>query len=109
MRLHPRAKPYWTAAAIADALTAYALAPAEEVPLAPDLAAAHGIDNLVIVGLANGELGYILTPSAFVLDETFPYVNAAKGHYEETNSVGPACAADLANAFAQACQAITLP
>lgn len=91
-----------------ELISGESLTDADPTPLR-EIAAAHGIDDLVIVGLANGELGYILPPSAFVLDETFPYVNAAKGHYEETNSVGPACALDLAEAFARACQALAQP
>ncbi len=78
---------------------------ADPAPLA-DVAAAHGLNEMMIVGLANDEIGYILPPGAFVLDETAPYVQAAKGHYEETNSVGPGCAIDLAEAFGQAVRSL---
>ncbi len=64
-----------------------------------DIAARYGIDDLVIVGLANDEIGYIVPPSVFRLDNAAPYVQSLPGHYEETNSLGPSCAADLAAAF----------
>ncbi len=67
-----------------------------------EIAAECGADELLIIGLANDEIGYILPPSAFAVDENYPYVQSAPGHYEETNSVGPRCALDLAEAFRQA-------
>ncbi len=67
-----------------------------------EIAAEYGADELLIVGLANDEIGYIIPPSGFLLDGEYPYVQAAPGHYEETNSVGPRCALDLAEAFRQA-------
>ena len=59
---------------------------------------------MLIVGLANDELGYIVPPSDFLVNEQRPYLDRtmdARGedHYEETNSVGPACAACVASAF----------
>ncbi len=66
------------------------------------IAQRYGMKELVIVGLANDEIGYILPPGDFLLDEAAPYVKAAPGHYEETNSVGPDCARDLAEAFEKA-------
>ncbi len=67
------------------------------------IAEENGIHHLMILGLANDELGYIIPPSDFVLDEELPYFREAEGeHYEETNSVGPQCAADLAEAFEKA-------
>ena len=71
------------------------------------LAEGYGLDGLLIVGLANDELGYIVPPSDFMLNRYHPYVERtmdARGedHYEETNSVGPDCAACLADAFAAA-------
>lgn len=67
------------------------------------IARQQGIQELVIVGLANDELGYILPPSDFKLDDELPYLKEAEGdHYEETNSPGPACAWDVAKAFANA-------
>lgn len=80
----------------------------DEDPVAlAELAAAAGIEDLVVIGLANDELGYILPPSAFVTDPELPYVREAEGdHYEETNSVGPEVAVDLAKAFAKALENI---
>ena len=63
-------------------------------------AKAYGIGEMIVVGLANDEIGYIVPQDDFVLHEELPYFQEAKGdHYEETNSVGPDCAADLAEAF----------
>ena len=71
-------------------------------PLA-QIAAEHGVQHLIVVGLANDELGYIVPPSDYVVDEDLPYFWEADGdHYEETNSVGKNCAFALADAFEQA-------
>lgn len=72
-----------------------------------DIAREHGVEDLLIVGLANDELGYIVPPSDFLLNPEQPYLQRtrdARGedHYEETNSVGPACAECVARAFAAA-------
>ncbi len=68
-----------------------------------DIAARHGQKNVIFVGLANDELGYIIPPSDYVLSEDAPYFNEAEGdHYEETNSVGVDCADDLAKALEKA-------
>ncbi|MGN1315463.1 MAG: hypothetical protein ACI4VW_00160 [Acutalibacteraceae bacterium] len=53
-----------------------------------------GDENILIFGLANDELGYILPPNDFVLNEKSPYIDKAvdihnRRHYEETNSAGP--------------------
>ncbi len=70
------------------------------------IAGRYGMEELLVVGLANDEIGYIVPPSDFVLDEALPYFRDAEGdHYEETNSLGPACAEDLADAFEKACKA----
>lgn len=67
------------------------------------IAAGFGVEELIIVGLANDEIGYIVPPSDYVVDGELPYFREAEGdHYEETNSVGANCAADLADAFYQA-------
>ena len=70
-----------------------------------ELAREQGIEKMLIVGLANDEIGYIVPPSDFLVDEELPYLNRTvdfKGedHYEETNSIGPACAQAVADAFA---------
>ncbi|MBQ9855403.1 MAG: hypothetical protein IJO53_04340 [Clostridia bacterium] len=72
-----------------------------------DIASRYGYDNLLIIGLANDELGYIVPPSDFLLNEKLPYIerrtdNRGEDHYEETNSVGPECAVKIAEAFESA-------
>jgi hypothetical protein len=60
----------------------------------------HGMEDMLILGLANDEIGYIVPPSDFVLDGELPYVREAEGdHYEETNSLGPTTASCIAQAF----------
>lgn len=61
-------------------------------------------DNTIIYGLSNDEIGYIVTPSDFFLDEKAPYINHGydkfqRKHYEETNSVGINAAWEIYNAF----------
>ena len=80
------------------------------VPLA-QLAKEAGLENLLVVGLANDEIGYIVSPSDFLINETLPYLERQKDatgedHYEETNSVGPGCAQAVAEAFARALEAL---
>jgi len=70
-------------------------------PLA-DIAKQYGRDKLLVIGLANDEIGYIVPPSDFLLNETAPYLEKTmdfkgENHYEETNSVGPACAQSIAD------------
>ena len=62
---------------------------------------------MLVVGLCNDELGYIVPPSDFLVNPGAPYIERirdARGedHYEETNSVGPACAKCIADAFESA-------
>ena len=73
----------------------------------------NGIPHLLIVGLANDEIGYIVPPSDFLLNETLPYIEKTmddkeENHYEETNSVGPLCAQAIADAFERAVQQLNL-
>ena len=80
---------------------------AENPPALRDIARNFGVEQMLIVGLANDELGYIIPPSDFLLNRTQPYLTRtmdARGedHYEETNSVGPDCAACVADALAAA-------
>lgn len=61
----------------------------------------HGIDydyplfedmvdgRLLIFGLANDEIGYIIPDNDFAVGKTLPYLSAVHGHYEETVSLGP--------------------
>ncbi len=69
-----------------------------------DIAARYGVQDLLIVGLANDEVGYIVPPSDFLLSEDAPYFektmdHKGENHYEETNSVGPECADKIAIGF----------
>jgi len=60
--------------------------------------------DLIIFGLANDEIGYIIPPNDFLLSENLPYLDRAidqnnRRHYEETNSTGPRAANFMARAF----------
>lgn len=75
------------------------------------IAADYGVDDLLIIGLCNDEIGYIVPPSDFLLNEEAPYLAKTmdykgENHYEETNSVGPACADAIAAAFEKALAAL---
>ncbi len=53
-----------------------------------------GDNNTMIIGLANDEIGYIIPPNDFYLDQAKPYISDgydrhSRKHYEETNSLGP--------------------
>ena len=79
-------------------------------PLA-EIAAANGFGQLLVVGLANDELGYIVPPSDFLLNEEIPYLDniedyKGENHYEETNSVGPLTAPIIAETFEKLCAAL---
>ena len=68
------------------------------------LAKEQGIEKMLIVGLANDEIGYIVPPSDFLVNPEMPYLERitdfkGEDHYEETNSVGPGCAQAIADAF----------
>ena len=72
-----------------------------------EIARENGIEEMILIGLCNDELGYIVPPSDFLLNEKAPYIERThdyKGedHYEETNSVGPKCAQCIADAFEKA-------
>ena len=60
--------------------------------------------DLLIFGLANDELGYVLPPNDFMLNDAQPYMDKAidrlgRRHYEETNSMGPRTAQFISDAF----------
>ncbi|HHU83983.1 MAG TPA: hypothetical protein GXZ23_02275 [Clostridiales bacterium] len=60
-------------------------------------------DHLIIFGLANDEVGYVIPPNDFLLDKKAPYINDGRDkfnrkHYEETNSLGKNTAHTIANA-----------
>lgn len=68
------------------------------------IAKRYGVTDLIAVGLANDELGYIIPPSDFIVDKSFPYFREGKdargeSHYEETNSTGSKTAEKLAEAL----------
>lgn len=70
-------------------------------------------DQLLICGLANDELGYIVPPNDFLLHPDTPYFanardSAGRGHYEETNSVGPETA-NVVSAGFEACLSQLVP
>ena len=72
-----------------------------------EIAARAGYDRLLICGLANDELGYIIPPGDFLVDGDAPYLKEARGedgrgHYEETNSAGKRTAGRIAAAFSEA-------
>ena len=61
-----------------------------------------GDKDILVFGLANDELGYVLPPNDFILNEKSPYIDNARDkfnrkHYEETNSVGPKTAEVIAS------------
>ena len=63
-------------------------------------------ENLLIFGLANGEIGYILTPNDYLLHPSLPFIEQPKdkfgrNHYPETNSLGPETAYYIADTFRQ--------
>lgn len=75
----------------------------DPLPLS-EIAAKHGVQNLLIVGLCNDELGYIVPPNQYLLHPDTPYMDtvtdaSGENHYEETNSTGIATADLIADAF----------
>ena len=69
-----------------------------------ELASNYGIDKLIIVGLCNDEIGYIVPPSDFLVNEDYPYIqdrpdSTGENHYEETNSTGLNAAYSIYNAL----------
>ena len=64
----------------------------------------HGLDRLLVIGLANDEIGYIVPPSDFLVHPKMPYFekimdDKGENHYEETNSIGLACADIIADTW----------
>ena len=56
----------------------------------PYLKEALGGDVAWVLGLGNDEIGYLVPPYDYILDDVTPYLSEAEGdHYEETNSIGP--------------------
>ncbi len=70
-----------------------------------------GEKNLLIFGLCNDEIGYIVSPDDYFLHESNPYLEEGKdkfgrGHYEETNSVSINAAYDIATVFSELTEAL---
>lgn len=68
------------------------------------LAEITGDDNLLVWGLCDDEVGYIVAPDDYLVDAENPYFERAtdasgRSHYEETNSVGIEMYYRLAEAF----------
>jgi hypothetical protein len=63
-----------------------------------------GDDNLLLFGVTNDFTGYVVPPNDFLTNKDIPYADRAKdrlgrGHYEETNSLGPKTAQTIADTF----------
>lgn len=63
-------------------------------------------DDVMIIGLANDELGYVLPPNDYLLHPETPYFEIPRDiherrHYEETNSMGPETAEKIAQTVAE--------
>lgn len=61
-------------------------------------------EKLMIVGVCNDEIGYIVPPNDFLLHDTLPYFERAydrfnRKHYEEQNSLGIKTAHKIADTF----------
>ncbi len=77
-------------------------------PLLCDIA---GDKEILIFGLANDELGYVLPPNDFLLDEKSPYLDDGRDkhnrrHYEETNSVSSKMANMIADSIQELIDAV---
>lgn len=60
------------------------------------LLANDGVRYPLVLGLAEDTVGYIVPAWNYELSEDSPYLEEAPGdHYEETNSVGPTCEAEI--------------
>lgn len=60
--------------------------------------------DVMFIGLANDEIGYVIPPNDFLLNENLPYAENARDslgrkHYEETNSLGPNTAKTISACF----------
>ena len=70
-----------------------------------------GVEKLLILGLANDELGYIVSPSDFLVNPDKPYIDkivdkTGENHYEETNSVGPEMASRISETLKKLLEAL---
>lgn len=69
-------------------------------------------ENILVFGLANDELGYVVPPNDFLLHPTAPYLENGRDkhnrrHYEETNSMGPKTADYIAQCVETIIKSIT--
>ena len=69
-----------------------------------DLAKLYETENFITLGLCNDEIGYIIPPSDYLLNEEYPYIldrtdATGENHYEETNSVSVNAGFALYNAL----------
>lgn len=65
-----------------------------------------GDDDLLFLALVNDFTGYVVPPNDFFLHPDIPYIDTTRdrldrGHYEETNSLGPDTAYIVADTFKQ--------
>ena len=68
-------------------------------------------EKILVFGLANDELGYILPPNDFILHKKSPYIENGRDmhdrrHYEETNSMGPKTAQVIADTVEEIVKAV---
>lgn len=64
-----------------------------------------GDEKLLVFGLSNDEIGYVVPPNDYLLHPETPFVTQTKdrlgrSHYEETNGLGPKTAQIIADEFA---------
>ena len=79
----------------------------------PILTETAGAENLVIFGLSNDEIGYVIPPNDFLLNDERPYLDKGidahgRRHYEETNSAGPGTAKAISGALERVMRAVNL-
>lgn len=77
-----------------------------------EIAGDYGREKLLVIGLSNDELGYIVTPSTYLLNDELPYIEGAidergENHYEETNSASISMASCVADAFERCLEALS--
>ena len=94
-----------------EAYACHNAALANPEPLA-GIARKYGFSDLLLIGLCDDEIGYIVPPSDFLVNEKMPYIErirdaSGEDHYEETNATGPEAAVAIAQAFERALQKLT--
>lgn len=67
--------------------------------------------DVIFIGLANDEVGYVIPPNDFLLDEKVPYSDIPRDahgrrHYEETCSLGPNTAVKIAQVTEEIIRAV---